>query len=178
MSQLRLGGLDAIRGAQAWSSLRHAQAADTASANSGAMERFKARGLDVKVVDMVDAYKADKLKATDLNHDDVVSLSELGKQLAGKSEEELSSIHDAMDVDKDGQVSAAEFKDSIPVDEYFDAVEAARNKAELMARFSQQAAALQVRAGIFQAASTPLFSPSSAMLPNLPSSSEHFALLP
>ena len=178
MSQLRLGGLDAIRGAQAWSSLRHTQAAETASANAGAVDRFKARGMALKLVDMVDAFKTEQLKATDLNSDNVVSLSELGKQLAGKSEAELASIHEAMDIDKDGQVSGAEFKDSMPLDEYFDKVEAASNKDELMARFSEQAAALQVRAGIFQAASAPWFSPSSAMDPNLPNSSEHFALLP
>jgi hypothetical protein len=142
------------------------------------VDRFKARGMALKLVDMVDAFKTEQLKATDLNSDNVVSLSELGKQLAGKSEAELASIHEAMDIDKDGQVSGAEFKDSMPLDEYFDKVEAASNKDELMARFSEQAAALQVRAGIFQAASAPWFSPSSAMPPNLPNSSEHFALLP
>jgi Xaa-Pro aminopeptidase len=178
MSQLRLGGLDAIRSAQASSSLRRTQAAETASANAGAVDRFKARGMALKLVDMVDAFKTEQLKATDLNSDNVVSLSELGKQLAGKSEAELASIHEAMDIDKDGQVSGAEFRDSIPLDEFFNSVATASNQDALMARFSAQGAALQVRAGIFQAASTPWFSPSSAMDPNLPNSSEHFALLP
>ncbi|MNK96082.1 EF hand [compost metagenome] len=172
MSQLRLGGLDSIRSAQEWSSLRHTQATETASANAGAMARFKARGVPLKLVDMVDAFKEDKLKATDLDHDNVVSLSELGKQLAGKSEEELSKIHKAMDVDKDGQVSATEFKDSMPLDEYFNTADAAGNKGELMARFSG------LRTGIFQAASAPWFSPSNVVPPNQPNSSDLLALLP
>ncbi|MGO4699633.1 hypothetical protein AB4Z50_36140, partial [Paenibacillus sp. 2TAB26] len=73
MSQLRLGGLDAIRSAQASSSLRRTQAAETASANAGAVDRFKARGMALKLVDMVDAFKTEQLKATDLNSDNVVS---------------------------------------------------------------------------------------------------------
>ncbi|RZT36826.1 EF-hand domain-containing protein [Cupriavidus agavae] len=121
MNQLRFG-IDAIFNAQAWSSSRQAQAAQTASANATAVGHFKERGLNLKVVDMVDGFKADKLKATDRNGDDVISLSELGKQLAGASEEELSRIHEALDLDKNGEVSGAEFKYSMPVDEYFDMI--------------------------------------------------------
>lgn len=135
MGQLKIGGVDSIRDAQAWSALRKTQAEDTAKANAAAVDRFRARGLDLKVVDMVDGYKADMLKSTDVNRDDIVSLSELGKQLVGKSEEEIASIHDAMDVDKNGQVSAEEFRRSVPTEDYFAMVEAARAKGELMVRF-------------------------------------------
>jgi len=140
MNGLTIGGADAVRNAQAWSATRRAQAADTAAANADAMAGFRARGFDIKVGDMVDAQKNEVLKATDSNEDGFISQSELAKQLVGKSDDELASIHDAMDANKDGHVSADEYKDSMPAEpimadtaaRFFRMVEDARSHGRLM----------------------------------------------
>jgi hypothetical protein len=115
---ISIGNPASIFAAQQQSSARRGQAADMTAHNSAAFQRLRDKGIEVKSVDMADAYQSAALKSVDIDGDGVVSDEELTRQANKQGINDLDKVADirkSLDRDGDGKVSAQEYKDSVSV---------------------------------------------------------------
>lgn len=102
--------------AQADSAKADADAAALAEQNAAGVASLAAKGFTLTVRSFAGDYKDKVLAGVDKDQDHMISAAELDSQVqaGGGSAQDTAALYAAMDMDKDGKVTAKEFEDSLP----------------------------------------------------------------
>ena len=102
--------------AQAASAKADQENADITAQNADGISALAAKGFHLTLRSFAGDYKEQVMSNVDSNGDHAISLDELSKQVraGGGNDQDAGNLYAAMDMDKNGTVSAKEFEDSLP----------------------------------------------------------------